>query len=643
MTCHPTLRAISPDGSCPLGCVGETTGDSVSQGDSIIEVLTRNIKLPELVPLVPKEPRAPRVREVGWVAPKVNLYWADQTPVQAVQEAVTQAWVWGELTLEEIEADQCRRSLSYFVRTAWRSLMPGIPLHWNWHLEEMCNHVQGMLEEWINKQRNPAYELRAQNLAMNCPPRSLKSTIVSVCAPAWMWLQWPSFKFLFVSANPSVKNRDAHACANLIQKDWYTSVRATLAEQWPQGSEERKRYEWTITRDGVEQFENSAGGIRMATSFAATITGIGADGIFIDDPNDTKKVMAEAERAKINDTWDLALCNRVNSYTDSIRVMIMQRCHEMDLTGHWHESMPDELTVYLAMPLEYDADMAFEAQEESPFGYHDPRKVPGEVIHGARFTQVVIEAERKRLGPYGFAGQMNQKPVPLEGGAFKRAWWRFCHVESPDPWHHPMVGTMLEGQWQKKVDGARFIAKKGNGAVNRPMGCDMDVASKPIPFLDALIITVDATFGALKETSSRVGLLAVGIHGADRYVLEDRTLARNFVETCAAIRDLKKAFPSVSTILIERKANGQAVIDTMNSEIGGLTAIDDNSNWMVRANAMLPYVASGNWYLLDGAPWLTAYVSEFAMFPNGAHDDRIDSSSQLSNYYSGGVAAMPDW
>jgi hypothetical protein len=97
-------------------------------------------------------------------------------------------------TLDDIEAEKCRRSLSYFVRRAWERINPGITLHWNWHLEEICKHVQAMLEEWIKAQLDPSYRMKAQNLIVNCPPRSLKSTIVSICAPAWMWLRWPTWK-----------------------------------------------------------------------------------------------------------------------------------------------------------------------------------------------------------------------------------------------------------------------------------------------------------------------------------------------------------------------------------------------------------------------------------------------------------------
>lgn len=65
--------------------------------------------------------------------------------------------------------------LAYFVRAAWPILMPGIPLLWNWHLEALCKHVQGMLEEWIKRQLAPGdpitgeggYQMALQNLVFS--------------------------------------------------------------------------------------------------------------------------------------------------------------------------------------------------------------------------------------------------------------------------------------------------------------------------------------------------------------------------------------------------------------------------------------------------------------------------------------------
>lgn len=60
-------------------------------------------------------------------------------------------------------------------------------------------------------------------------------------------------------------------------------------------------------------------------------------------------------------------------------------------------------------------------------------------------------------------------------------------------------------------------------------------------------------------------------------------------------------------------------------------------------NAIAPAIESGHVYLpyLEGAPWVEAYIDQFSLFPNGAHDDMVDATSQALNrmIFSSGVVA----
>lgn len=53
-----------------------------------------------------------------------------------------------------------------------------------------------------------------------------------------------------------------------------------------------------------------------------------------------------------------------------------------------------------------------------------------------------------------------------------------------------------------------------------------------------------------------------------------------------------------------------------------------------RALAMVPTLAAGLVYLLDGASWIDAFVGELGLFPNGQHDDRVDALSQLIAFFA---------
>ena len=119
---------------------------------------------------------------------------------------------------------------------------------------------------------------------------------------------------------------------------------------------------------------------------------------------------------------------------------------------------------------------------------------------------------------------------------------------------------------------------------------------------------------------------------------------KSFTETNNTIRIICDQYPTLRK-LIERKANGQATIDLMSKEISGLVPFEPKGQSKEdRLNAVSPYFESGNVYFPDESvlPNVEEYVEQLLMFPNGAHDDFVDTVSQyLLNYqykYGGRVA-----
>ena len=50
----------------------------------------------------------------------------------------------------------------------------------------------------------------------------------------------------------------------------------------------------------------------------------------------------------------------------------------------------------------------------------------------------------------------------------------------------------------------------------------------------------------------------------------------------------------------------------------------------VRAMASSPYHEGGNFYLPTGKGWTSDFIEEHAVFPNGAHDDWVDTTSMAT-------------
>lgn len=280
-------------------------------------------------------------------------------------------------------------SLSGFVREAWRILEPNTPLVWNWHLDALCLHLEAVTDGRINR------------LAVNIPPGSSKSMIVSVLWPAWEWgpRGRRSLRYLTTSfAEDSVK-RDTRKHRDLTLSEWYRSL-------WP---------EVVLVRTGEMSFANQDTGTREGTPFGS-LTAKRGDRLIIDDPHSTKTAESDAERSATVRQFREGALNRLNDQERSAIVVVMQRLHEQDVTG---AIMKLGLGfVLLMLPMEFEP----QRRCSTSIGWTDPRSEDGELLDPVRFPRNVVDDLRKGLGSYAYAGQYQQRPAPRDGGLFKRSW-----------------------------------------------------------------------------------------------------------------------------------------------------------------------------------------------------------------------------
>ena len=92
----------------------------------------------------------------------------------------------------------------------------------------------------------------------------------------------------------------------------------------------------------------------------------------------------------------------------------------------------------------------------------------------------------------------------------------------------------------------------------------------------------------------------------------------------------KDRFPGAHAILIEDKANGPAIIDTIGKELPGVIAIEPQGSKQARAEAVVPLFQAGNVLLPhpDEEPWVEAFIHEWLSVPTGAFWDQVDASAQ---------------
>lgn len=497
-----------------------------------------------------------------------------------------------EAGLRLVRAEKARRSLHEFVRLAWPVVEPATAFIDNWHVGAICEHLEAITRSELTR------------LLINVPPGHAKSLLVTVLWPAWVWTHRPAWRGLFASYAYDLAERDSVRCRTLIRSDWYQVFMETGA--------------WRIVADQDTKgyFVNSASGFRFSTSVGAQATGWRGDAVIVDDPLSAKEAPSKLARQEAIYWWDKVMSSRLNDMNRGARVIIMQRLHENDLAGH---VLAEGGYEHLCLPSEFDPRRRARTYHDLPVGapegrahsqvapapttrerrllWQDPRTEEGELLFPALFPPSVLAQAKKDLGSDGFAGQHDQRPAPDGGGRFKRAWWRF---------------------W--KPDGA------ASDAARRPEGCS-DGPARTVPPLDTVIISLDAAFKAT-DSADFVVFQVWGAAQADRYLLAQVRARMSFTETVETFRRLSRDWPDADRKLVEDKANGSAVVSTLQHEIAGILAVNPEGGKEARAAAVQPQVESGNVYLPDGAPWLDAFVEEFAAFPRGRHDDQVDALSQ---------------
>jgi hypothetical protein len=111
------------------------------------------------------------------------------------------------------------------------------------------------------------------------------------------------------------------------------------------------------------------------------------------------------------------MSTRLNDKEKGARVVIMQRLHERDLSGHLLEQGGYE---HLCLPMEYDP----KRRSVTCVGL-DPREDVGEMLFPELFPCKVIEETKREMGSVEYAGQYQQLPTPEGGGIWKDYWWKY--------------------------------------------------------------------------------------------------------------------------------------------------------------------------------------------------------------------------
>jgi predicted phage terminase large subunit-like protein len=489
-----------------------------------------------------------------------------------------------EEALLALERANLEENLSDFVEGAWKYMDPN-PFKWGWHLDAISEHLKAVTTGEIRR------------LCINIPPRTSKSTMVSVAFPAWVWAQaskgplcGPHVQFLYASYAQSLSVRDSIKTRRLIESPWYR-------KRWSH------RFKITSDQNTKVRFDNDKGGYRLATSVDGSLTGEGGSIIIVDDPHNANEVESDLIRDGTIEWWDQSMSTRLNDPKTGAFIVIMQRLHENDLTGHILSKDVGNWT-HLCLP------MRFEPDRRCVTNWFIDTREDNELLIPERFGEAEVTELEQKLGPFGAAGQLQQRPEPKGGGIIKRDWWVL--------WDETVSAG--EGRTKAIFPDFEYIV------------ASLDTAYTTKQENDYSALTI---WGVWTDRKGNRRIMLI-------YAWQDRLELSDLV---AKVGDLCNKF-KIDKLLIESKAAGISVAQEIrrlfSRENWGLQLIDPGRGDKVARTYAIQHLFSDGMIYAPDYEWAEKLISQAVSFPKGAHDDLVDSMTQaLMHLRTVGFAQKP--
>ena len=452
---------------------------------------------------------------------------------------------------DALEAELCRRSLRLFVEKVWPIIEPDRAFSSNWHIDALCSELETIAAGSDSR------------TIVNVPPGTMKTLLISVMFPAWLWASKPGLRFLTASYGSHRTIDAASKLRRIVESDWYQEHYAvTLADD----------------QNAKTRFNTDQGGWCIASSVGGVGTGEHPDYILIDDPLTEAQSRSDTERAEANAWYDRTISSRGIVRGVNV-IIIMQRLHEDDLSGHL---LTRGGYRHICFPMRYEPSRPRTEQDAGHAADpRDPRREVGELLWPSIFTPETVRRLELDLGPYGTAGQLQQRPAPEGGGLFKREWFQFVGAA-------PVKARRVRG-WDTG-------ATEGGG--DATVGCRMAEA-------DDLFYVEDVVLDHLSPAGVEALMLqtaqADGIAVSQREEREGGSAGKTV--TSARVKQLK-GFDYREVIVSHDK--------------------------VTRSKPFRAQVEAKNVYLVRG-DWNEAFIRELCDFPVGKEDNQVDAASCAFN------------
>ena len=309
------------------------------------------------------------------------------------------------------------------------------------------------------------------------------------------------------------------------------------------------------------------------TTVRGSITGETLDLGIIDDPI---RGRADANSITVRDsTWDW--------FTDDFFTRFSEEAGLLAILTRWHVDDP------IGRLLE--TDKTVKVLSYPAIAIHDEKhRKAGEALFPEHKSIEFLLERKKIMPPANFEALYQQNPFITDGGIFKTEWFK---------------------------------------------------SYRTLPKLKFTVITVDTAQKTKEQNDYSVFALWGQGEDGNAYLID---ILRGKWEAPDLIKMAKifwyKHVPNfnIRSMNVEDKVSGTTLIQTLSQStepVIPIKAVQRNIDKITRANDVAPFIESGRVYLPEKAEWLNDFIVEHAQFPNGAHDDQVDTTSDGLNIIFG--------
>jgi phage terminase large subunit-like protein len=286
----------------------------------------------------------------------------------------------------------------FFEEIFWPVIEPTTPLH-------LCDAHQFVLESlqcWATGSETgeiPRFadgdltiispEGYPQNLTVQVAPRFGKSNICTIALPCWIWLWYPSARFLFASFSVSLSTDHAKKRRKLLQSEQYQRIRDV-----------------PLVNADPRNLENKYGGV-LVNAAKDSSTGKGCDYLILDDLASASATTVEIANSVYS--YKHGLKSRLNSSARGRKLNISQRVSAGDVVATcllegWHQ-------------IKFEMQATKDLRLLTPITRTELHIPTGRILNPARDSQEFVDSLKKDKELW--TTQYQNSPAPPEGLLYK--------------------------------------------------------------------------------------------------------------------------------------------------------------------------------------------------------------------------------